>query len=177
MRPSASWAIDSELIRAQGIIVKYTVLYYVLQLHTILVVSSCACMPLRRGAFCALNRLFYFWNRNCLLCVIAETYTKIKQRFYCTYYYIGIPMWQLLSFQEQILIIWWVFWGYCFSNWTLLTENLFVWFTHTHIHTYKLYLYTILIQSYKLVGSCAKNMWRGSKEGIRHLADRSTVST
>ena len=94
-----------------------------------------ACL-LRRGAFCALNRLFYFWNRNCLLCVIAETYTKIKQRFYCTYYYIGIPMWQLLSFQEQILIIWWVFWGYCFSNWTLLTENLFVWFIHEHIHTY-----------------------------------------
>ena len=58
MQPSASWAIDSELIRAQGIIVKYIVLYYVLQLHTILVVSSCACMPLRRGAFCALNRLF-----------------------------------------------------------------------------------------------------------------------
>ena len=25
------------------------------------------------------------------------------------------------------------------------------------IHTYNLYLYTMLIQSYKLVGSCAKN--------------------
>ena len=27
---------------------------------------------------------------------------------------------------------------------------------HTYSHTYNLYLYTILIQSYKLVGSCAK---------------------
>ena len=102
----------------------------------------------------------YFLNRNCLLCVIAETYTKIKQRFYCTYYYIGIPMWQLLSFQEQILIIWWVFFFIVSLIRLSWLTNLFVCFEKILMVFYMLIMINII----------AGSLWWGSREGIRHLA-------